>query len=115
MPLKYIDNTIKVKIDLNNKVPIFMRFFLEEVHKQADPITPKKLGRLRQGVRKTVTGNNGKIEWIKEYAAAQEVGTTRGYPIQNYSTAGTGKNYAQRGVVKALKNSDDVLRKARII
>lgn len=119
MSVKITDNTPKIDLDTKTKINIFLRFFMDEVEKRSDPLTPKREGPLRQSTLKTVTGNQfmsrGTIKWVKEYAAAQEVGTTRGYPIRNYTTPGTGKNYALRGVQKATLDVGSIMRKAGLI
>lgn len=116
MSVKITDNTPKIELDTSTKVGLFCRFILDEVEKNSDPLTPKKEGYLRQGTVKTVSGNQyrrrGTIVWNKEYAAAQEVGTTRGFPISKYTTPGTGKNYALRGAQKAVLNASAIFRKA---
>ena len=116
MSVKITDNSPQIILSMNQKVGLFCRFILDEVEKHSDPITPKKEGKLRQSTVKTVSGNQfvrrGTIVWNKEYAAAQEVGTTRGFPIVNHTTPGTGPNYALRGAQKAVINAGAVFKKA---
>ncbi len=61
--------------------------------------TPFKHGALRASARhqKAAVGKY-EVSMDKEYAAAQEVGTTRGYRIQNYTTPGTGPGFFQAAV-----------------
>lgn len=119
MSVKITDHTPMIGFDTKTRINIFLRMFMDEVEKHSDPITPKREGPLRQSTLKTVSGNQyiqrGTIKWLKEYAAAQEVGTTRGFQIRNYTTPGTGKNYALRGTQKAMMNVGFVLRKAGFI
>lgn len=115
MSVKYTDNTTLVAIDLERNSNLFLRFFLDDVDRIAEPKTPMKEGRLRQGTIKSVLGLRGQIKWVKEYAAAQEVGTTRGFPIRNYTTPGTGPHYAENAVKKAILNSEATMRQARLI
>lgn len=119
MSVKITDNTPKIQLTQQQQVGLFCRFILDEVEKHSDPITPKKEGQLRRSTLKSVSGNQymrrGTIKWDKEYAAAQEVGTTRGYPIKNYTTPGTGKNYALRGAQRAVQNAHGVMRKAGLL
>lgn len=116
MSVKITDNVPKLLFETNVKTDLFLRFLLDEVEKYSDPLTPKKEGPLRQSTLKTTAGSNqfirrGQIEWRKEYAAAQEAGTTRGFPIRNYTTPGTGKDYALRGVIKAVAASEMLMKK----
>lgn len=120
MSVKITDNTPMIKFDMDVKTDLFLRFLLDEVEKNSDPLTPKKEGPLRQSTLKTTKGSNqfirrGQIEWRKEYAAAQEAGTTRGYPIRHYTTPGTGKDYALRGAIKAVAASGALMRKVGLI
>jgi hypothetical protein len=114
--VKVTSNISKIELDVGTKSNLFVRFLLDEVEKISDPITPKKEGPLRQGTLKLVSGNQyirrGTIIWLKEYAAAQEVGTTRGHPIKRYTTPGTGKAYALRGAQGAVLTAGTIMRKA---
>ena len=76
----------------------------------AEPKTPKKSGNLRATVVKQVLGLEGKVVWEAEYAAAQEVGTTRGFPIVHYTTAGTGAHFAENSVKAIMANAEEYLR-----
>lgn len=94
---------------------LFLRYFLDDIEKYSDPITPKKEGFLRRSTIKSVLGLNARIKWVKEYAAAQEAGQTRGRPIRFYTTSGTGPKYAKKGVQKAMIHVKDTMRKAGIV
>lgn len=107
-------------IENDRSTNLFIRFLLDDVEKQSTPLTPMNEGPLRQSTMKTLAGSNqyvtkGTIQWNKEYAAAQEVGTTRGHQITKYTTPGTGKNFALRGVQRAVSNSSGTMRKAGLI
>lgn len=115
MSVKVTSNAPLVLLTINRSANLFLRFLLDEVDKSAEPITPKKEGELRRGTLKTVSSSRGSIKWAKEYAAAQEVGTIRGYPIKHYTTPGTGKAYARRGVEKAVRNVESIMQRARLI
>lgn len=115
MSVKVTDNTAAIKIQTAASTNTFLRLFLEAVHDYADPNTPKNEGPLREGVIKRVTGSRGSIEWRKEYAAAQEVGTTRGFPMRNYTTGGTGKGFALGAVQKAVMQAEPIMKRARLI
>lgn len=119
MSVKIKDNTPKIQLEMNQKVNLFCRLILDVVEQYSDPLTPKKEGKLRQSTLKTVSGNQfiqrGTIVWDKEYAAAQEVGTTRGFEIRNYTTSGTGKGYATRGAQRAVMLAGSVMRKVGLV
>lgn len=62
-------------------------------------ITPFKKGGLRSSVRHRKVGvAHFEVTADKEYAAAQEVGTTRGHAISKYTTAGTNKGWFQEAI-----------------
>lgn len=119
MSVRITDNTPKIDFDTKTSINVFLRMFMDSVEKASDPMTPKREGPLRQSTLKVVTGNQfvqrGTMTWLKEYAAAQEAGTTRGHEIKNYTTPGTGKNYALRGVQKASLNVAFVLKQAGLL
>lgn len=115
MPVKYTDNVPKLKDDIRTRTALFLRFFLDEVQKNADPMTPYDQGFLRRSPLKSVVGMQGTIQWVKEYAAAQEVGTTRGFAITNYTTPGTGAHYAEKAVQKAKETAPAVMARAGLV
>lgn len=119
MSVKITDNTPKIGLDTGAKVNLFLRFFMDEVDRLAEPITPKKEGELRRGTLKTVGGSTilrqGKMIWNKEYAAPQEAGTIKGHQITKYTTPGTGPSFALKSVTKAVAIQETVLRKVGLI
>jgi hypothetical protein len=114
MPVRVQDNSLRVITDMHRGVNLALRFMLDDIDRTASPKTPKKEGSLRGDVLKRVLGLAGEIVWLKGYAAAQEVGTTRGSPIRNYTTPGTGAHYAENAVIEVAKRADTHFRKARI-
>lgn len=115
MSVRITDNSAKIKLDTSQSVSLFLRYLLDDVDRFANPVTPKDQGRLRESPLKTVSGERGTIVWNKEYAAAQEAGTTRGYPMRHYTTPGTGPGYAEHGAQEAVKNAGSTMLKARLI
>lgn len=115
MSVSIIDNTALIEADLKGKESLFLRNFMDDVQKYSDPKTPMKTGRLRQSVLKQVLGTNGKMVWLKEYAAPQEVGRTRGHAITHYTTPGTGKDFAKDGVIEAVKHVDETMKRSGLI
>jgi len=49
------------------------------------------------------------------YAAAQEAGMTRGHPMKNYSTAGTGPHWFEEAIDTTILNSDQYVDAAKRI
>ncbi len=115
MPVRRKDNTALLLTKQRQSSSLFLRFFLDDIERYSEPITPKKDGYLRRSTIKSVLGLTGTIMWDKEYAAAQEAGQTRGRPIRFYTTPGTGPKYAKKGVQKAMIHSKDTMRKAGLI
>lgn len=115
MSVRIRDYTPLAKIEFTRKASLFLRYFAEEVQKIADPVTPKDTGQLRRSVLKQVLGLKGKIEWRKKYAAVQEVGKRGGIKFRNYTTAGTGKNYAKKSIKEAKRREVKLMRRARLI
>lgn len=114
MSVKVTDNTPRVELEMNQRFSLFVRTMLDEIHHHSRPVTPKKYGNLRDDVVKTTRGTKGKIVWDKVYAAVQERGMIKGRPIRNYTTAGTGPKYAEKGVRKAILRAGDTLRKVKL-
>ena len=115
MAYTYKSNVAKIKADNTVNLSLALRFMIEDIDRKAFPKTPKDKGNLRQDVLKTVLGKSAFIVWNKEYAAAQEDGTTRGFPIANYTTPGTGAHYAESSVKDVVENSQDYFKKAKLI
>jgi hypothetical protein len=128
MSVKYTTNTPLLRINQRQAIGLFLRYLVDDVHRIARPKTPysgavrsrggRSLtggGHLRDDVLKRVLGLVGTISWDKEYAGAQEAGQTRGHPIRNYTTPGTGKHYARNASKEAVKNAANLMRKARLI
>lgn len=112
MSARYTSNIPQVTSENVQKLSVALRYMTDAVVEEAHPNTPKDKDRLRKDIVKQVLGLHGEIHWLKEYAGAQEAGTTRGYPIKNYTTPGTGPHYAENAVKKVAKDSDVYLRKA---
>lgn len=47
------------------------------------------------------------------YAAAQEAGITRGHPIKNYSTPGTGPHWFRDGVDSGIEQAGELIQTAK--
>lgn len=110
-----VDNTPRVQLEFNQRIGLFLRQMEDTVHKASRPITPKDKGNLRDDVLKKVNGKKGTIEWRKVYAAVQERGMIGGSKIRNYTTPGTGANYAEKGVKTGIRKTSEVAKKVRLM
>jgi len=88
------------------------------------PFLPKSTkwaqrGALRTSIRsqKVSVGNYkvtaGENSPAGDYAAAQEAGVTRGHPIKNYSTPGTGPHWFQHAIDIVKKRSSEYAQTAK--
>jgi len=107
MSVRITDNTSKILNETKIKANVFLRLMTDEVVNESTPKTPKKSGRLRSDITKSVLALKGKIVWGKKYAAKQE--TTQ---FKNYTTAGTGPHYAENAVRKAVNKTSSIAKKA---
>lgn len=110
MSVKITDNSTIVIANTQRNSSLFLRLVTEEIHRIANPKTPKDKGYLRGNVLKTVLGLRGTIVWKQKYASIQET-----KKFQNYTTAGTGKGYARTSVDAVAKNTVTLMKKARLI
>lgn len=111
MSVKITDNTGKVLLNITNGGSTAIRMMAQDVVKTARPKTPYKSGDLsRSPVVRTQT-LGATLTWDKDYAAAQEVGRTRGRPIRKYSTAGTGKWFARNAIRSVTEKSDNYFKR----
>lgn len=115
MSVKIEDNSLQVSLDMGRNTNLFLRFLLDDVERNSDPITPKKEGELRRGVLKSVVGMKASIKWVKEYAAPQEAGEAKGHVFRKYTTPGTGRSFAYKGVNAAVVNAKSTMQKAKLI
>lgn len=110
MSIKITDNTPQVTNTIKMRGSIFLRTFADEVVKISTKNTPKKSGRLRMDITKSVLGLNGQIKWGKGYAAIQE--TTQ---FKNYTTPGTGPHYAENAVKASVDKSGALMKRVGLI
>ena len=93
MKVTIIDNTPQIGEMLKQKASIFLRVTADAIVNLSTPNTPKKTGRLRMDIVKSVLGLNGKVVWGKNYAAKMEE-----VQFKNYTTSGTGPDFAKNAV-----------------
>lgn len=117
MSVNINDDTASVMNDTKAGVSIFLRTMTDRIATYSDPNTPKKEGRLRQGIIKQVLGLHGSIEWRKAYASVQEAGQRLdgSHKITHYSTPGTGAHFAENAVKKAVAETNVVLTATRVL
>lgn len=113
MSVQINDNTSYVKNDMESGVGLAIRLMLEDIHQLANPNTPMKTGDLRARVRKQMDANKGTITWESSYAEVQEKGyrnsqNGRVY-FHNYTTPGTGPQYAANSVAKVIADLPEYL------
>lgn len=109
MSYRKTTNTALILSETNSNTSLALRFMIEDIHRIANPKTPKDKGNLRADVIKSVNGLRGRIEWSKEYAVYQEY-----KQFTNYTTSGTGPHYAENSVVDVVQRSRSYFRKAGI-
>lgn len=104
----YIDSkSERVIVDVQNMSQLATRFLLEQIHSNANSITPMKTGNLRARVKKSVKGTTGTIEWDSPYAVYQEKPNKR----FRYTTPGTGPYYAEIAVTQGLEVLPEIVAK----
>lgn len=107
MPVYMKTHFRRVNDQLNTEISIANRLIIEDIHRQANKITPLALtAQLRGNVKKIVQDRDGIIEWRVPYASYQERGMRYdgSHVVRNYTTPGTGKEFAKKSVDKVLKN-----------
>lgn len=115
MPVTVTDYTPAIRNQTKQRASIFLRIMSDNIVDISTPKTPMKLGFLRRGVLKSVSGLHGKVEWRTNYAAVQEVGSRKGKPFKNYTTPGTGPHFAENAVRRAVENTNAVAKLANLI
>ena len=118
MSVEIEDNTYQIENDVENAVALTLRLAIEDIHRRSNNITPLKNNALRTSVLKTMpTKTRGVIEWRVPYAAYQERGMRADgtHVVQNYTTPGTGKEYAKRSVEATMKNFQEIAKQGGLI
>jgi hypothetical protein len=108
--VRITNNTASFESDVTQKSNLFLRLFAEQVVREAEPNTPKKTGDLRNRVVKSVLGLKGKIQWQTNYAIYQEK-----KKFKNYTTAGTGPNFARNAVEAVASKADTIMKSIGLI
>lgn len=107
-------NTPMIDFSVNRGAALAVRNMLQDTHKEAQPNTPKEFGDLKDNVIISVQGTTGTIRWASPYAAYQERGRRKDgtHVVRNYTTAGTGKDYAKNAVKEVTARSEKYFRDA---
>lgn len=106
MSYRKTSNHAQINSEVTNGASLAIRLMLNEIHRIADPVTPKQHGPLRDTVMKEVKGTTGKITWTREYAIYQET-----KQFKNYTTPGTGPHFAENSVVDVVDRSEEFFRR----
>lgn len=109
MPVKIEHRENNLITALKFKVAIANRLIIEDVHRTSLPKTPMNNSKqLRRNVTKTVVPETytGTIIWKVPYASYQERGERSDgtHKVKNYTTPGTGKDFAKNAVKKTLSD-----------
>lgn len=110
MSVKVKDNTTAIILQTQRNASLALRFMLDDIQSLSEPVTPKDKGMLRKNVLKSVNGLRGTIKWGQKYAHILET-----KKFSNYTTSGTGPNYAGKSVKTVAKSPQGAMRKARLI
>lgn len=108
MSVRFDDHTASVESAYDTKIQIGLRAMASDFLNKSLPITPSKTGELRNR-RRIVAANTTRVDvkFDSKHAAVQNAGQRRGVrPFRNYTTAGTGKEFVQKGL-KRLKPSEE--------
>lgn len=107
MSVKVIDNTPKLIAKVRTNGSLAIQRALQDVLKESRPKTPKAdTNFLRNNTKRQVLGLKGKVAWNADYAQYQERGKRRdgSHVVRNYTTGGTGKQFAENAVKSVDKN-----------
>ena len=111
MSLEYTAKFTLQKEMLKNNLGLAVRNMLTDIHRESNPVTPKRPdpigGTLRTDVLEIMEGpTTGSIYWNAPYAAYQERGFTTGVVV-NYSTPGTHAHFARDSVETVMRRARD--------
>ena len=111
MPVKIEHRENNIITALKFKVAIANRLIIEDVHRTSLNKTPMFSSQLRRDVTKTVVPETytGTIIWKVPYASYQERGSRADgtHVVRNYTTPGTGKDFAKNAVKGTLSHVKD--------
>lgn len=118
MAVQFESKTPLVQSITASQCQLAIRFMLEDIARFSMPKTPRLEGNLRKSANRFMEGDyKGIIEWDLPYAQYQERGMRADgtHKVQNYTTPGTGKAYAEKAVEKVMNNMPEYITKAGIL
>jgi hypothetical protein len=114
MSIVFSDNSDLLMKRQRARIQITNRLLLEQIQAYANPITPmNKTVQLRNNVSKTIDGLSGIITWKVPYASYQNRGRRYDgtHVVKHYTTAGTGKGFADTAVKIVVKKASSIYAK----
>lgn len=107
MPVTIQHNEEYIRQLTTQRISLANRLIIEDIHRTSLHNTPMLSSQLRRNVTKTVVPETytGTIIWKVPYASYQERGERADgtHVVKNYTTPGTGKDFAKNAVKKTLK------------
>ncbi len=107
MPVTIQHNEEYIRQLAIQRISLANRLIIEDIHRTSLHNTPMLSSQLRRNVTKTVVPETytGTIIWRQCYAAYQERGMRADgtHVVKNYTTPGTGKDFAKNAVKETLK------------
>ena len=108
MPVTIQHNEEYIRQLTTQRISLANRLIIEDIHRTSLHNTPMLSSQLRRNVTKTVVPETytGTIIWRQPYAAYQERGMRADgtHVVKNYTTPGTGKDFAKNAVKETLKH-----------
>ena len=107
MPVTIQHNEEYIRQLTTQRISLANRLIIEDIHRTSLHDTPMLSSQLRRNVTKTVVPETytGTIIWRQPYASYQERGMRSDgtHVVKNYTTPGTGKDFAKNAVKKTIK------------
>ena len=107
MPVTIQHNEEYIRQLTTQRISLANRLIIEDIHRTSLHNTPMLSSQLRRNVTKTVVPETytGTIIWKVPYASYQERGSRADgtHVVKNYTTPGTGKDFAKNAVKKTIK------------
>ena len=111
MPVTIQHNEEYIRQLTTQRISLANRLIIEDIHRTSLHNTPMLSSQLRRNVTKTVVPETytGTIIWKVPYASYQERGSRADgtHVVKNYTTSGTGKDFAKNAVKKTLKQVEE--------
>ena len=108
MPVTIQHNEEYIRQLTTQRISLANRLIIEDIHRTSLHNTPMLSSQLRRNVTKTVVPETytGTIIWKVPYASYQERGSRAdgSHVVKNYTTPGTGKDFAKNAVKKTLSD-----------